>query len=213
MKDYLNIDDIEVGIDEAGLGCVAGSFFTSAVILPKKCPNLEHLKLWNNIKDSKKLSKKKRYELADYIKEIALDYSVVEVTNEQIDNTNILKERLKSYHDVLDKLNIIPDNILVDGNKFKPYLSPNAEFISHICIEKGDNKFRSIAAASIIAKTNKDDHVLKMHMEYPVYGWDTNSCYLTAKHNESILKYGITKYHRRTFGICKQWKELPQNYL
>ena len=86
MKDYLNIDDIEVGIDEAGLGCVAGSFFVAAVILPKKCPNLEHFKLWNNIKDSKKLSKKKRYELADYIKEIALDYSVVEVTNEQIES-------------------------------------------------------------------------------------------------------------------------------
>ena len=215
LKNYLDIDDIEVGIDEAGLGCVAGPFFVGAVILPKKCPEEEHLKLWNSIRDSKKVSKKKRYLLADYIKDIVLDYAVVEVSNEQIDTegTNILKERLKAYHDVLDKLNIPIDNILVDGNKFKPYLSKDGDFVPHICIEKGDNKFRAIAAASILAKTSKDEHDIKIHNEYPVYNWDSNSCYLTSKHREAIMEYGITPYHRKTFGICKQWKELPQKYL
>jgi ribonuclease HII len=208
LKNYLDIEDIEVGIDEAGLGCVAGSCFVGGVILPKECPNKDYIKLWTSIKDSKKVKKEKRFELADYIKEIALDWTVVEVTNKQIDKTNILKERLNAYHEVVRQLMIKPDNILVDGDKFNPYPG-----IPHICIIKGDNKFKAIAAASILAKTYKDNHVMKLHTEYPVYSWDTNCCYLTKSHKEAILKYGITLYHRRTFGICKQWKNLPQNYL
>jgi ribonuclease HII len=208
LKNYLDIEDIEVGIDEAGLGCVAGSCFVSGVILPKECPNKDYIKLWTSIKDSKKVKKEKRFELADYIKEIALDWTVVEVTNKQIDKTNILKERLNAYHKVVRQLMIEPDNILVDGDKFNPYPG-----IPHICIEKGDNKFNAIAAASILAKTSKDNHIMKLHTEYPVYSWDTNCGYLTKSHKESILEYGITLYHRRTFGICKQWRSLPQNYL
>jgi len=208
LKNYLDIEDIEVGIDEAGLGCVAGSCFVSGVILPKECPNKDYIKLWTSIKDSKKVKKEKRFELADYIKEIALDWTVVEVTNKQIDKTNILKERLNAYHKVVRQLMIEPDNILVDGDKFNPYPG-----IPHICIEKGDNKFKAIAAASILAKTSKDNHVMKLHTEYPVYSWDTNCGYLTKSHKEAILEYGITLYHRRTFGICKQWRSLPQNYL
>ena len=130
LKNYLDIEDIEVGIDEAGLGCVAGSCFVSGVILPKECPNKDYIKLWTSIKDSKKVKKEKRFELADYIKEIALDWTVVEVTNKQIDKTNILKERLNAYHKVVRQLMIEPDNILVDGDKFNPYPG-----IPHICIE------------------------------------------------------------------------------
>jgi len=208
LKNYLDIDDIEVGIDEAGLGCVAGSFFVGGVILPKECPDKDYLKLWTSIRDSKKISKLNRYKLADYIKEIALEWTVVEVTNTQIDETNILKERLKAYHNVIRQLMIEPDNILIDGDKFNPYPG-----IPHICIVKGDNKFKSIAAASILAKTCKDDHVLEIHKKYPVYSWDSNNCYLTKSHKEAILEYGITLYHRRTFGICKEWKTLPQTYL
>jgi ribonuclease HII len=208
LKNYLDIDDIEVGIDEAGLGCVAGSFFVGGVILPKECPDDDYINLWNSIRDSKKVKKERRYQLADYIKEIALEWTIVEVDNNQVDSTNILKERLKAYHIVINQLMIEPDNILVDGDKFNPYPG-----IPHICIEKGDNKFKSIAAASILAKTFKDDHVLEMHKEYPVYSWDTNCCYLTKSHKDAILEYGITPYHRKTFGICKQWRELPQTYM
>ena len=213
LKNYENYDKIEVGIDEAGLGSVAGSFFVAAVILPKECPDDNDIKLWNSIKDSKKISKKKRYIIADYIKDICIDYAIIEVTNKQVDASNILIARLASYHRLLDKLCTTPDTILIDGDKFEPYVNENDVYIPHICVIGGDNKYKSIAAASILAKTEKDNHIDRIDKEYPVYSWKDNNGYLTKIHNERILKYGITPYHRKTFGICKQWEELPQIYI
>ena len=213
LENYKEYNKIEVGIDEAGLGSVAGSFFVAAVILPKQCPDIKDIKLWNSIKDSKKLSKKKRYILADYIKDICIDYAFLEVTNKQVDSSNILIARLASYHRVLDKLLIMPDSILIDGDKFEPYVNNDGIYIPHTCIIGGDNKYKSIAAASILAKTEKDNHIFKIDKEYPEYFWKNNNGYLTKIHNEKILKYGITPYHRKTFGICKQWRKLPQIYI
>ena len=199
-----NKDELEVGIDEVGRGCLSGPVFAAAVILPDTFPDETYLE----IKDSKKLSVKKRKKLSDWIKKIALDYSIEKVDSDEIDKINILQASFKAMHLCLDKLTKIPEHILVDGNMFKPYYNiQKDDFIPHTCVTEGDNKFLSIAAASILAKVARDDLMIEIHNKNPkvqVYGWDKNKGYATKQHREAILEHGLTKYHRKTFGMCKR---------
>lgn len=195
-------EDLEVGVDEVARGCLAGPVFAAAVIWPKE--ELEDQPL---IKDSKKLSKQRREYLRDYIEENAIDFSVSYMDNNVIDNVNILNATYKAMHSALDNLNVIPDSIIVDGHKFKPY-SKDGDFISHKCIIGGDNKYIPIACASILAKVYHDEYIENLMEEDPdlkKYGWDTNMCYGTSTHIEAIKEHGLSKHHRKTFGICKNY--------
>ena len=178
---------LEVGVDEAGRGALAGPVFAAAVILPK---GFFH----PLINDSKILSETKRYELREIILNNALDWSVAFVNPELIDKINILNAAIETMHLALEKLAITPELILVDGNKFKPFKN-----IPHKTIVKGDGKIISIAAASILAKTFRDDFMKNIHNEFPEFKWHQNKGYATKFHKEAILKYGLTKYHRRSF--------------
>ena len=206
MLKYYNSEKIEVGIDEAGRGCLAGPVFTGAVILPKEFEK-EDEDLIYQIKDSKKLSKKKRHMLRNFIESIAIDYSVTYKDNIFIDKNNILNSTLLSMHDAISQLNIVPELILVDGNSFKPYYYNN-ELIENICVIGGDDKYLPIACASILAKEYHDDYIknlIESDSKYLNYGWDTNMCYGTEKHLQGIREYGITDYHRKSFGICSKY--------
>ena len=180
---------IECGTDEAGRGCLAGPVTAAAVILKKKFLN-------NDINDSKKLSKKNRYKLKEIIESEALEFSFAHIFPKKIDEINILNASILAMQKSIGKLATKIDFIIVDGNKFKSYKN-----IPHQTIIKGDEKFLSIAAASIIAKTERDNYMNKIHNEYPQYGWDKNKGYPTKFHKKAILKYGITKYHRKSFKL------------
>jgi len=180
---------IECGTDEAGRGCIAGPVTAAAVILKKNFLN-------NDINDSKKISKKNRYKLKDIIEKEALEFSFTHIFPKKIDEINILNSSILAMQKSIGKLFTKIDLIIVDGNKFKSYKN-----IPHQTIIKGDEKFLSIAAASIIAKTERDNYMNKIHKEYPQYGWDKNKGYPTKFHKEAILKYGITKYHRKSFKL------------
>jgi ribonuclease HII len=180
---------IECGTDEAGRGCLAGPVTAAAVILKNNFLN-------NEINDSKKISKKNRYRLKDIIEKNALELSYSHIFPKKIDEINILNASILAMHKSINKLLTKIDFIIVDGNKFKSYKN-----ISHQTIIKGDEKFLSIAAASIIAKTERDNYMNKIHKEYPHYGWDKNKGYPTKFHKQAILKYGITKYHRKSFKL------------
>ncbi len=198
LKSYLNIDLIEAGCDEAGRGCLSGPVFAAAVILPKDF----HHPLLN---DSKQISEPIRYELRTYVEKEALAWAVAEASNEQIDEINILKASFLAMHKAIGKLKIKPDFLLIDGNRFTPY--PD---IQHKSIIKGDAKFASIAAASILAKTYRDDYMNKLHLEYPYYGWNQNKGYGTALHRAAIEKHGITVHHRRSFKLV-EWDLFHQS--
>jgi len=178
---------IEVGIDESGCGCAAGDLFVSAVILPKDYDNIY-------INDSKKLSEKKREQLFDEIIKNVLDYSIIRISSETIDEINILNARILGYHKCLDELKLNYNLIAIDGNMFSQYKNKK-----HVCIVKGDEKYQNIAAASILAKVTRDRYMCKLHEEYPVYNWKNNKGYLTKFHIDTIKLKGITKYHRLTF--------------
>ena len=180
---------IECGTDEAGRGCLAGPVTAAAVILKKNFLN-------NDIDDSKKISKKNRYKLKDIIEKEALEFSFTHIFPKKIDEINILNASILAMQKSIGKLFTKIDLIIVDGNKFKSYKN-----IPHQTIIKGDEKFLSIAAASIIAKTERDNYMNKIHYEYPQYGWDKNKGYPTKFHKEAILKHGITKYHRKSFKL------------
>lgn len=188
LKPYLQKDRIEAGCDEAGRGCLAGPVFAAAVILPQdfRCKELN---------DSKKLSEKKRYLLRDIIEKEAVSWAVGVVDNHVIDEINILNASFLAMHRAVEKLTVTPEFLLIDGNRFKPYKN-----VEHSCIVKGDGKYLSIAAASILAKTYRDDFMLKIHKEFPQYAWDSNKGYPTKKHRQAVIDFGITDYHRRTFG-------------
>tara|TARA_B110000211_G_scaffold78923_1_gene92561 strand:+ start:11848 stop:12462 length:615 start_codon:yes stop_codon:yes gene_type:complete len=195
---------VECGIDEAGRGCLSGRVYTAAVILPTnyEVGDTDFM----NIKDSKKLSKKKREELRIYIERVAISYAVDYGTVEEIDKYNILHTTLRSMHRAVDKLTVKPEHIAVDGNRFIMYMDSNDDIIEHTLITAGDNKYRNIAAASILAKTHHDEYVRTLLEEDPElqkYGWATNMCYGTKIHMEAIRKYGITKHHRRSFRPCR----------
>ena len=197
LKSYLNKDLIEAGCDEAGRGCLAGSVFAAAVILPKDYTNEE-------LNDSKKLSETMRYKLRETIERDALAWAIGIVTPEEIDKINILNASILAMHRALDKLKLRPENIIVDGNRFKPYNNT-----PYTTIVKGDGKYLSIAAASILTKTYRDDYMNKLADEYPQYDWLSNKGYPTKKHRDAIARYGTTPYHRMSFRLLNQELELP----
>ncbi len=187
LKSFYNETLIEAGLDEAGRGCLAGPVVASAVILPKYYTH-------ELLNDSKQLSKKQRIILREDIKKDALAWAVAEVSNWEIDVINILKASMKAMHLAVDQLAIRPEHLLIDGNRF-----PNYPLIPHTCIVKGDAKFLNIAAASILAKTHRDDLMEQYALEYPQYGWEQNAGYPTPKHRKAIQEFGTTPLHRMSF--------------
>ncbi|MBL7882818.1 MAG: ribonuclease HII [Bacteroidia bacterium] len=196
LKKYLDKNLIEAGCDEAGRGCLAGSVFAAAVILPKKFKN----KL---LDDSKKLTDKQRKELRPIIESEAIAYAVAQVSAAEIDKINILNASFLAMHRAIDNLKVVPECLLIDGNRFKKYKN-----IPHQCIIKGDGKYMSIAAASILAKTYRDDYVDELHEKFPQYDWINNKTYGTAKHRAAIEKFGITIHHRKSFALLPKQLEI-----
>ena len=189
LKPYFNPDLIEAGCDEAGRGCLAGSVYAAAVILPKDYEN-------EKLNDSKQLTAKRRYELRAKIERDAIAWSVGIVTPQEIDKINILNASILAMHRALDGLKVRPEFVIVDGNKFKPYRD-----LRHQTIVKGDAKYLSIAAASILAKTYRDDYMMELHKQYPFYGWDHNAGYPTKEHRLGIKQHGTTPYHRMSYNL------------
>ncbi len=190
---------VEAGCDEAGRGCLAGSVYAAAVIFPEDYQNDE-------LNDSKQLTDKRRKLLREIIQRDAVAWAVGIVTPEEIDRINILNASILAMHRALDQLQVRPEAIIVDGNRFKPYAPPlfgggRGEALPHTTIVKGDGKYLSIAAASILAKTYRDDYMDELAKEYPQYDWLSNKGYPTKKHREAIRQYGITPYHRKTFNM------------
>ena len=199
----------EAGCDEAGRGCLAGPVYAAAVTLP---PDYEN----DALNDSKQLTAKRRYALREEIERDALAWAIGIVTNEEIDRINILNASILAMHRALDGLTLRPQFIIVDGNRFKPYFpgvattgSPIAPSIAHTTIVKGDGKYLSIAAASILAKTYRDDCMTELHRRFPHYGWDHNAGYPTKEHREAIALHGITPFHRLTFSHLGETAESP----
>ncbi len=186
---YYNEQLTEAGLDEAGRGCYAGPVYAAAVILPK---DFYHPLL----NDSKQLSEQQRDKLRPIIEQESIAFAVTAVDNKEIDQINILQASFAAMHRSIDKLTIVPELLLIDGNRFKKY---NA--IPHECIVKGDGKFAAIAAASVLAKTYRDEYMQQLHKDFPHYGWDRNKGYGTAVHRSAIATYGLCKYHRRSFSI------------
>ncbi len=197
LKAYFKDGVIEAGCDEAGRGCLAGPVFAAAVILP---PDFSS----DLLDDSKKLTARQRELLRPVIEREALAWAVAMLPNEEVDRINILNASIEAMHGAVKKLTVKPEFLIIDGNRFKPY--PD---IPHCCIVKGDGKYYSIAAASVLAKTYRDDYMQELHTEYPMYGWDRNKGYPTAAHRDSIRKYGITSYHRKTFRLLPEQLKLP----
>ena len=189
---YLEANRIEAGCDEAGRGCLAGSVFAAAVILPPDFKN-------DDLNYSKQLSEKKRYALRPVIEKEAIAWAVGIVTPEEIDKINILKASFLAMHRAIDQLQVRPEHLLIDGNRFTPY--PD---IKHTTVVKGDGKYLSIAAASILAKTYRDDYMDELAKEYPDYHWTENKGYPTKAHREAIRTIGITPYHRKTFTLLPE---------
>lgn len=196
---------IEAGCDEAGRGPLAGSVFAAAVVLdPDIITNQLHTHWLEMLNDSKQLTENERIFLRPLIEQYAMAWAVVEVTVEEIDQINILNASILGMQRALDRLTIRPEHIIVDGNKWKPYIPKGKVMeIPARTIVKGDGKYLSIAAASVLAKTYRDEYMLRLHEQYPQYHWDTNMGYPTKAHYEAIRKYGITPYHRKTFKLNK----------
>lgn len=189
LKNHYYEDKIEVGCDEAGRGCLAGSVFAAAVILPLGYEN-------ELLNDSKKLTPKMRYQLRTIIERDAVAWAVGVVTPEEIDEINILNASFLAMHRAIDQLSVRPEAIIVDGNRFNAYHD-----LPYTCIVKGDGKYQSIAAASILAKTYRDDYMERLAEEYPQYDWKQNKGYPTKKHRQAIHDFGVSPYHRTTFRL------------
>lgn len=186
---YLHEDLIEAGCDEAGRGCLAGAVYAAAVILPPDFRN-------ELLNDSKQLTERQRYDLRPVIQREALAWAVGVVAPQEIDEINILNASFLAMHRAVDALKVRPQHLLIDGNRFRPYSG-----IPHTTVVKGDGKYLSIAAASVLAKTYRDDYMLRLHAEYPDYGWDRNKGYPTREHRAAIALHGTTPYHRRSFNL------------
>ena len=186
---YLNKGVIEAGCDEAGRGCLAGAVYAAAVILP---PDFQ-CELLN---DSKQLTERQRYQLRPIIEQEAVAWAVGVVTPEEIDKINILQASFLAMHRAIDGLQVRPQHLLIDGNRFRKYKD-----LPHTTVVKGDGKLMSIAAASVLAKTYRDDYMLQLHEQYPHYGWDRNKGYPTKEHRQAIEQHGTTPYHRLTFNL------------
>ena len=189
LQTFYQTELLEAGCDEAGRGCYAGPVFAAAVILPQGF----HHPLLN---DSKQVKEKDRNELRVFIEQNALHYAVAMVDNDEIDTINILKASFKAMHLALDKLKRKPQLLLIDGNRFVPYKK-----VPHHCIVQGDGKYANIAAASILAKTYRDEYMQQLHTEFPVYEWQQNKGYGTLTHRNAIEAFGLCKYHRKSFNI------------
>lgn len=204
LEPYYNHDLLEAGCDEAGRGCLAGSVFAAAVILPRDYKNAD-------LNDSKKLTAKKRYALREQIERDALAWAVGEVKPEEIDKVNILHASFLAMHRAIAQLQVAPEALIIDGNRFDPYPG-----LPHTCIVKGDGKYLSIAAASILAKTYRDDYMDALARECPYYDWEHNKGYPTAKHYAGLEAHGPSVYHRRTFNLVGNrqtsinWDALPK---
>ncbi|MBZ0245889.1 MAG: ribonuclease HII [Cyclobacteriaceae bacterium] len=196
LKSSYTIDLIEAGCDEVGRGCLAGPVVAAAVILPK---NYSH----EILNDSKQLNKKERLILTQEIQRDAISWGIAEVSNEEIDKINILNASFKAMHRALDKLTTKPNLLLIDGNRFQPYGDVKFE-----CVIKGDATYLSIAAASVLAKTYRDELMEKLSEEYPGYAWESNVGYPTVEHRDGIRSLGITPYHRRSFQLLPSQLEL-----
>ena len=190
LKSAFTSDLLEAGCDEVGRGCLAGPVVAAAVVLPK---DFTH----PHLTDSKQLSATRRTQLQEEIKQQALAWAVAEVDNRQIDEINILNASFLAMHRALDDLTLRPELILVDGNRFQPY-----PFIPHQCIIKGDSHYYSIAAASVLAKTYRDDLMQQLALQHPHYGWESNVGYPTQSHRQAIQQHGITSWHRKSFAGC-----------
>lgn len=186
---YLHEDLVEAGCDEAGRGCLAGAVYAAAVVLPKDFRN-------ELLNDSKQLTEKQRHALREVIEREALAWAVGIVSPEEIDKINILNASFLAMHRALDRLSVRPQHLLIDGNRFRKYRD-----LPHTTVVKGDGKYLSIAAASVLAKTYRDDYMNGLHKEYPLYGWDGNKGYPTKKHRAAIAAHGTTPYHRMTFNL------------
>ena len=204
LEPYYNHDLLEAGCDEAGRGCLAGSVFAAAVILPRDYKNAA-------LNDSKKLTAKKRYALREQIERDALAWAVGEVKPEEIDKVNILHASFLAMHRAIAQLQVAPEALIIDGNRFDPYPG-----LPHTCIVKGDGKYLSIAAASILAKPYRDDYMDALARECPYYDWEHNKGYPTAKHYAGLEAHGPSVYHRRTFNLVGNrqtsinWDALPK---
>lgn len=186
---YLHKDLVEAGCDEAGRGCLAGAVYAAAVILPPDYRN-------DTLNDSKLLTEKQRYRLREVIERDALSWAVGIVSPEEIDAINILNASFLAMHRAIGNLSIRPQHLLIDGNRFKPYAG-----IPHTPVVKGDGKYLSIAAASVLAKTYRDDYMDGLDKTYPAYGWQKNKGYPTQAHRDAIRLYGVTPYHRKSFNL------------
>ncbi|WP_052597676.1 ribonuclease HII [Aureispira sp. CCB-QB1] len=189
LLNYLHKDKIEAGCDEAGRGCLAGAVYAAAVILPPdfECPLLN---------DSKKIKEKDRYKLRTIIEKEAVAWAVGVVDEAEIDEINILNASFLAMHRAVEQLSVQPEHLLIDGNRFKPYKK-----LTHDCIVKGDSKYMSIAAASILAKTYRDDYMLALHEKHAAYEWKKNKGYPTKAHRQALVDHGYTQYHRKTFRL------------
>ncbi len=195
MERFYKPNCIEAGCDEAGRGCLAGAVYAAAVILPSDFPIAD-------LNDSKKLTDKKREALREVIEKYAIG-AVASVSEEEIDKMNILRASITAMHRAVAKLPQVPEHLLIDGNRFYAY-----ENIPHTCIVKGDGKYANIAAASILAKTHRDEYMRNLHEQYPHYQWDRNKGYPTVAHRKAIREYGITDLHRKSFALLPQQTEI-----
>ena len=200
MKKYMRPNIPEAGCDEAGRGSLAGPVFAAAVILP---PDFDH----PLINDSKQLTEQARYTLRPIIEQSALAWCVAQVSHTEIDQINILNASILAMHRAIDGLNIRPEHLLIDGNRFKPY-----PWIQHTTVVKGDSLYLSIAAASILAKTYRDDYMMDLHRQHPVYGWDSNKGYPTEAHRQAIAQHGPSPHHRLTFRLLPKEKNKIINH-
>ena len=189
LEPHFYTDLIEAGCDEAGRGCLAGSVYAAAVVLPSDYDNPE-------FNDSKKLTEKKRYLLREQVQRDAVAWAIGVVTPDEIDKINILNASFLAMHRALDQLKVRPEAVIVDGNRFKPYHD-----LPYTTIIKGDGRYQAIAAASILAKTYRDDYMAELAIQYPQYDWQSNKGYPTKKHREAIKNYGITPFHRRSYNL------------
>ncbi len=199
LLSYYHPEFIEAGCDEAGRGCLAGPVVAAAVIFPKEYMHCE-------LNDSKQLSAKNRFRLRDEIERDAIAFAVAFINNIEIDKINIVKASVKAMHKALDQLSLKPQFIIIDGNYFIPYKK-----IPHKCHVKGDGKFLSIAAASILAKTYRDEYMQQLHKEFPSYLWCENKGYATADHRMAVQQFGLTSYHRKSF--CSNYEQLSLDFI
>ena len=189
LKSHFYTDLIEAGCDEAGRGCLAGSVYAAAVILPDDYDNPD-------LNDSKQMSERQRYALREQVMRDAVAWAVGVASPDEIDHINILNASILAMHRALDQLSVRPQAVIVDGNRFKPYAD-----LPYTTIVKGDGKYQAIAAASILAKTFRDDYMARLDTEYPMYGWRKNKGYPTREHREAIRQHGISPYHRRSYNL------------